>query len=227
MSATPSSALARARDEHTDPTRSWAGYCLMFTRTCLGIPAVHPDADAAWNSAEKRHSTGTPPAGAPVFWAVGEHGHVALSDGKGNVWSNDILRRGRIDLVAISTITNRWNARYRGWAEDLNGHDVSFPKVNLTIAVDAIRRAAAGQPVTDTYLADCRQFLAWARKRRIISVDTERRWLTTRAAAVMVGAIKAVQRADDLPVTGSFNAATARTMKRFGYTPIGTEGKAL
>lgn len=108
--------------------RLWFGLCLKFVRTALGIPAVYPSAIAAWNGAEKRHTgNGTPPAGTPVFWAGGTYGHIALSVGGGRVLSTDILRRGKVDEVAIGTIQARWGLTYLGWTEDLNGRPVDFP----------------------------------------------------------------------------------------------------
>ncbi|MGQ0625612.1 MAG: lytic transglycosylase domain-containing protein, partial [Sporichthyaceae bacterium] len=57
-----------------------------------------------------------PPAGALVFWDTGRRpGHVALSMGQGLIASNDIVRAGRIDVVALNEIERRWGARYLGW----------------------------------------------------------------------------------------------------------------
>lgn len=98
---------------------------------------------------------------------------------------------------------------------------------NLTIALAAIQRAARGEQVTDSYEADCRQFLAWARKRRIITPQTEQAWDKTREPRHLFDAIRNVQRAEHLVVDGIFGPATARTMKPYGYTPIGLDGRPL
>jgi hypothetical protein len=63
-----------------------------------------------------------------VFWSGGGagHGHVAVSEGRGYVWSTDIRRPGRVDRYGIAALGVRWpNLRYLGWAEDVNGVRVS------------------------------------------------------------------------------------------------------
>ncbi|MDQ1103800.1 hypothetical protein [Nocardioides zeae] len=115
------------------PTLSgdWLAWCLVFVRSCFGVDARFLSAIKAWNGADRRHVTSrseTIPEGVPVFWRTrGPHGHVALSLGNGYVLSNDILRRGRIDVVHIDVITKRWNATLLGWTEDLNGTTVWEP----------------------------------------------------------------------------------------------------
>lgn len=102
--------------------RRWKGLCLAFVRTCWGFPPTGIfDANEAWRMTVRKRTRGTPPPGAPIFWAVGKHGHIALSAGDGRCYSNDIRRSGRIDLVPISEITRKWGARYRGWSEDYVG----------------------------------------------------------------------------------------------------------
>jgi hypothetical protein len=118
--------LAVAKRQVTRPTakapRRWRGLCLAFVRTCWGFPPTGIfDANEAWRRTTRKRLKGTPPPGAPIYWAVGKHGHVALSAGNGRCYSNDIRRRGKIDLVPISEITRKWGARYRGWAEDYVG----------------------------------------------------------------------------------------------------------
>ncbi len=47
--------------------------------------------------------------------------HVAISAGNGWCWSTDILRPGRWDRVRIDDLAKRWNMKYLGWSETLNG----------------------------------------------------------------------------------------------------------
>ncbi|MDQ1103893.1 hypothetical protein [Nocardioides zeae] len=115
------------------PTKdgTWLAWCLVFVRSCFGIDAAYTSAIKAWAGAERRHVTSRAesiPAGVPVFWRTpGPHGHVALSLGNGYVLSNDILRRGKIDVVHSDVITKRWGATLLGWTEDLNGRTVWSP----------------------------------------------------------------------------------------------------
>lgn len=126
---TGSTAVAAAITQAKRETEDWRGMCLRFVRTCLGVPARHRDAKTAWTATAPgdRHDGAKPPPGVPVFWAVGAHGHVALSAGGGLVWSTDILRPGQVDLVRVDTITRAWAARYLGWTETLNGQRVYDP----------------------------------------------------------------------------------------------------
>jgi hypothetical protein len=99
--------------------------CLNFVRNALRIPALAPTAIAAWRDVPDpwRHSWYTPPVGVPVFWGGGR-GHVALSAGGSKVWSTDILKRGRVSLVPISLIAERWGKQYLGWTGLLNDERV-------------------------------------------------------------------------------------------------------
>lgn len=141
---TAAQAIAYAKQQQQTGADQWFQWCLKFVRTATGIPAVHNDAGTAWLHARKRHKTGTPPRGAAVFWDIGQWDHVALSDGGGYVYSNDILRRGRIDRVSIATITQRWGATYLGWTQDLNGHDldIEWPPQRPQVSLSALKYAA-------------------------------------------------------------------------------------
>lgn len=120
--------VARAMGESVHPSQNWSGMCLKFTRTCLGVGALHASAFEAWRAAggalgANTHTLLAAPAGVPVFWSGGPHGygHVAIADGQGYVWSSDILRAGKVDRVAISKIHDKWGLKYLGWSETLNG----------------------------------------------------------------------------------------------------------
>ncbi len=111
------------------PTGSWLGWCLMAVRMGAGIPALYPSADTAWSHTRFRSGpVARPPAGWFVWWdrpgnpaTDADHGHVAYSAGDGLVWSTDARRRGRIDLVRLASITDRWGMPYVGCSRDLNG----------------------------------------------------------------------------------------------------------
>lgn len=119
--------ISAAAAEEQSASRDWTGWCLKFVRIMLGVAASHPSAIKAWDGAKFKHTTGTPPKGVPIFWRIGEFGHVALSDGNGYCYSTDILRRGKVDRVPIARIASRWGAKYLGWTEDLNGVRVYTP----------------------------------------------------------------------------------------------------
>jgi len=104
---------------------------------------------------------------------------------------------------------------------------VSEKSGNVTIALRAIQMACNAVPISDTYLADARQFLAWCRALQLITTVTERLWFETREARHMVAAVRNVQRHFGLTVDGVFGPRTAGVMKRYGYIPIGLDGKPL
>lgn len=143
---TGSAAVAWAAAQHYHPTRSsWHNDCLLFVRSAFAVGSLYSSAERGFYGTRYRHTT-TPPAGVPVWWTNGAYGHVAMSAGGGYVWSNDILRDGKIDKVKISYITARWGQHYRGWSEDINGVRVysNLPAVSLAAVADAARRVKAG-----------------------------------------------------------------------------------
>jgi hypothetical protein len=117
-------AIAWAREQITAPVKDYTGLCLQFVRMAFGLGAGFASAKAAWQGAKFQHKTtdaNTIPRGVPVFWAVGEFWHVALSLGGGLCLSTDVRRRGRVDIVRIDSIRTAWGAQLLGWTEDLNG----------------------------------------------------------------------------------------------------------
>lgn len=126
----PLQAIAWGRRQITDPSRDFTALCLMFVRMCYGVAARYPSARVAWEEAQHKHLTtdaGSIPAGALVFWRVGEFWHVALSIGAGRCLSTDVRRRGRVDVVRIDAIGVQWGAELLGWTEDVNGVRVFNP----------------------------------------------------------------------------------------------------
>jgi hypothetical protein len=147
---TGQSAVDFAQGQVTRPTPppgvdDWFNRCLIFVRTCFRVAALAPNAESGYKQAQFKHGTGgTPPLGVPVWWTNGGDGHVAISTGDGNCYSTDIKRHGGIDKVAISFITRKWGADYRGWTEDVNGVRIYRPNSSPLPAVDLgnVREAA-------------------------------------------------------------------------------------
>ena len=129
MSAAPSrtgsQAIAWAKTQTSNPSRSWHNLCLMFVRSCFGVAAREPNAKRAWETAKHRHATTNAaaiPAGVPVFWRTGTvNWHIALSVGGGRCYSTDIGGKGKVGLIGIAELSRRWGATLLGWSEDLNG----------------------------------------------------------------------------------------------------------
>lgn len=106
------------------PLKDFHALCLQFTRLCFNIPAKYASAKDAWAGAKYKHPVsqgGAIPAGVPLFWDTkSKWDHIALSIGDGKCLSTDIKRRGKVDVVPISTVTKAWGP-FLGWSEDLNG----------------------------------------------------------------------------------------------------------
>lgn len=146
-----SAALAVAKTQIPIPrnvpttTGDWRGMCLMFVRLCWGIaPVGLPDADTAWEDCVARNHDvrggSYPPAGAPVYWKIGKHGHAALSAGRGMVYSTDILKTGHVAYVSLGTIAARWGAQYRGWSRGYGGYTLPLALAHYGSVRDAARR---------------------------------------------------------------------------------------
>ncbi len=138
MPRSPVVALAYAKSVE----RYDSGMCLKFVRTRYGVGPRAASASEGFAMTDHRH-TSTPPPGVPVWWTGGEFGHVAISAGGGYVISTDWPRAGAVGRVAIRTITDRWNKRYRGWSEDVNEVTVF---VKPTVDLSALVAAAESDP---------------------------------------------------------------------------------
>ena len=141
-------AINWARGQIENPNQNYKGLCLAFTRLCYGVSAKFPDANKGWAGAKRKHITANSasiPAGVPVWWAIGKHGHVAISVGNGRCISTDILRTGKPDEVAIDTISKKWGASLRGWSEDINGATV-YSNSGFRMSVSGLRSARVTDP---------------------------------------------------------------------------------
>ncbi|MFF3934130.1 NlpC/P60 family protein [Streptomyces hirsutus] len=114
-------AIAWARQEAAGGGRNWYRACLAFVARTYGwsYSGVQYAIDHYRQMpASMRHDRDrTPPPGALMYWDTGQRaGHVALYLGGGKIASNDIRRKGYIDVVDASDIETVWGATYLGWA---------------------------------------------------------------------------------------------------------------
>lgn len=170
-----------------EATDVWAiGMCGQFCAAAYGYGfSGYRDAVAQWQATPlslRHEGERNAPRGALLFWSGGSqaHGHVAISDGAGNVWSIDISGPGTVSRVPAGTITSRWGLPYLGWAEPyfqgerwepvaIYGLDVSgYQPINFALStpgdghrVDfAIIKITEGMNFTNTKWTAQRQ---WAR----------------------------------------------------------------
>jgi hypothetical protein len=129
------------------------GQCLNWVWKLLDYPRTAGlyDANAAWRAAKQKR-TGTPPAGAPVYFAGGAHGHICISLGGGKIRSTDWPRKGVIGNTTIATLAKTWGVRYIGWSADYAGHtisglgaSVSYPAA-MSVDLNATIRASNLRP---------------------------------------------------------------------------------
>lgn len=138
----PSVSVGRAR-RHTS---GFSGQCLHFVWRCLDGQHTYglPDANAAFRASRHLQTTGTPPAGVPVYFLGSKHGHVALSVGGGRIRSTDWPSSNRISEVKISVLAQTWGRKYAGWAADIAGHRI--PGLSTSSASAAASRASSKRP---------------------------------------------------------------------------------
>lgn len=114
------------------PPGSWLNRCLQLARSAYDVPAKYAEADQAWAATRFRtEPQPKPPPGWFVWWDRPGHpgsdhdaGHVAVSAGDGLCWSNDVRRRGGVDLVRIAAIGPAWGLPRVGDSRDINGRIV-------------------------------------------------------------------------------------------------------
>lgn len=111
----PSQALNRAAQ-----TTSWAvGMCDNFVANMFGFSASgYYTALSHWQSipqSDKHPGDPNAPAGALMFWGGGQ-GHVAISDGKGGIYTTDMPGRGQVSLQPATSPSTIWHKPYLGWS---------------------------------------------------------------------------------------------------------------
>lgn len=130
---------ARAAAESRAPSKSWYYRCQEFVRKMLGLPGGAGSASESYRENVARgtiHTGRAVPVNVPVYFDTGRAaGHVGLSDGRGNVWSTDIRRKGQVDLVPITEIESKWGARYLGWGTYVNGTNLPVDPTSAAGAV--------------------------------------------------------------------------------------------
>ncbi len=112
-------AKAFAASQHEAPSQGWHNLCQLFSRQCVGAASFGASAREAFNGipAGEKHTSSPPPPGSIAYYGFGDRGfgHAVFVVEAGFVWSNDILRSGRIDRVRWDIFPREWGLPYRGW----------------------------------------------------------------------------------------------------------------
>lgn len=118
---TPSEGVARALKEADHESRNWYRLCAKFCAYDYGWDGSGElTAHTLWTSQTKETRHGPShdaPIGALYYWNTsGSADHVAIVVARGKVASNDIKSAGKIDVVEIGYITQKWNCAEVGWS---------------------------------------------------------------------------------------------------------------
>lgn len=128
--------------------------CLWETQEAFNSGHMYPDARSQWLNANNKHpGDRTPPIGAPVCFAGGAHGHIAIYVGANRVRSTDAGGAGKMATVSIDWFARYWGYHYIGWIGDIADRDIDFddkidvyyrrlrPGVDNSLSVRMLRRA--------------------------------------------------------------------------------------
>lgn len=148
------------------------GMCLSICQEAWQSGHAFPDAVAQWQGTTQ-HRDRSIPVGAPVFYSGGNHGHVALYAGNGQIVSSDAPGNGSVGTVPLDWPTQRWGHTFTGWGGTLAGHALPLggpaqqgvAPVGVTVylaklrygqtgsdSVMELQRRLGGLPVTGNYL---------------------------------------------------------------------------
>lgn len=155
-------AQAYAENQRLHGHRVWFNRCQKFVRFCVGAAAWGGSARIAANKVpqSERHYNFPPPAGAIIFYGSSTkgNGHVAYASSKyGYVYSNDVRRKGAIDLVPWNVFSSIWGMAPRFWTTwTPSGRAQLAPKPQLpapvphtaipTISLGRVQKASAKDP---------------------------------------------------------------------------------
>jgi hypothetical protein len=118
---TPAQAVANALIAVRGSYYYGTGMCdhVVATYYGLGYSGFYTALQHAQQTPQKyRHGwSDTPPAGAPVFWSNSTAGHAALSVGRGNIATTDLVRSGRVNIVPIGAIQQHWGLAPLFWTD--------------------------------------------------------------------------------------------------------------
>lgn len=113
-------ALNWANQQVTNPTRDWTRMCQSFARTAVHASAFGTTALKAWQSTpiEAKRFTYPPRPGSIAYYVNPKNpgaGHAVFVGDNGKVYSNDIKRTGKIDIVNWNVFQKKWGMQYLGY----------------------------------------------------------------------------------------------------------------
>lgn len=114
--------LNYANNQVRSPSKDWTRMCQSFARTAAHAQAFGTTAYQAWNNTpdQNRHFTYPPRPGSIAYYANPKNpgaGHSVFVGDNGKVYSTDIKRTGKIDIVNWDIFQNKWGMSYLGWID--------------------------------------------------------------------------------------------------------------
>jgi len=111
-----------ANQQVTNPSQDWTRQCQSFARRAAHASAFGTTALQAWQSTpdQHKHFTYPPRAGSIAYYANPKNpgaGHAVFVGDNGKVYSTDIKRTGKIDIVNWDTFQSKWGMQYLGWID--------------------------------------------------------------------------------------------------------------
>lgn len=117
-------ALSFMIEQMTSGSTAWNRQCLALVMQAYGWaggPATARDAaQIVIDAGKMHHDTSKIPRGAVLWWdgsATGNSaGHVAIADGKGYIYSNDVTGPGKVGRVPWTFPEKSWGQEFLGWS---------------------------------------------------------------------------------------------------------------
>ena len=114
-------ALSFLQQQMASGSRQWYRSCLALAAQAYGwgwsgVNTAEQHADLLAR-AGKLHTTRTGiPRGAVLWWTNGGAGHVAIYDGHGYIYSNDVITNGQVGRVRWDFPERHWGQHFAGWS---------------------------------------------------------------------------------------------------------------
>lgn len=136
-----------------------AGMCLAFVQSVYGAPVRYRSAWDAWQATTQKHTDQLPTVSVPVWFShYGTYGQPPSYENWGHVVAY-VPSRGFLSspgrgygsewLATIEEVERRFNSKYVGWSEDINGLQVatgSNSPVDSGFIFGEEMRVVVGQP---------------------------------------------------------------------------------
>lgn len=110
------SPAAAAQSYYDNQTPVDVGYCDHYVGVWYGLAhSGFDDAISHWNAIPATQKLPGWQPGALAFWSGGDHGHVAIGNHAGKVYSTDFPTSGRVGEAEVNDISSAWGKTFLGW----------------------------------------------------------------------------------------------------------------